>query len=78
MIHCWREGLSAESIRDEFPALTLEQVYGAIAHYLHNQAEIDAYLTDIAADFAHRASQQAAAYPEITARLRAAAEAPKR
>ena|ERR1044071_579182 len=39
----WR-GESPESIVDSFPALTLEQVYGAIAHYLSNQTEIDAYL----------------------------------
>ena len=39
----WR-GESPESIVDSFPALTLEQVYGAIAHYLSNQTEIDAYI----------------------------------
>ena len=27
-----------------FPALSLEQVYGAITHHLANRAEIDAYL----------------------------------
>jgi uncharacterized protein (DUF433 family) len=37
-------GDSAESIRDNFPTLSLEQVYGAIAYYLGHQAEIDVYL----------------------------------
>ncbi len=37
IIHCYREGLSAESIAESYPALTLEQVYGAIAFYLANQ-----------------------------------------
>jgi uncharacterized protein (DUF433 family) len=44
--HRFREGLSAESIAECFPALTLEQVYGAIAYYLAKQAEVDAYLAE--------------------------------
>ena len=39
----WR-GESPESTVDSFPAVTLEQVYGAIAYYLGHRAEIDAYL----------------------------------
>ena len=39
-----REGLSPESIAETFPALTLEQVYGAIAFYLANQQMVDDYL----------------------------------
>src|SRR6185295_656449 len=41
----WR-GESPESIVDSFPDLTLEQVFGAIAYYLANQSEIDAYLKE--------------------------------
>ena len=37
-------GQSAESIAQSFPVLTLEQVYGAIAFYLCNRLDIDAYL----------------------------------
>jgi hypothetical protein len=33
-----------QSIAQNFPLLTLEQVYGAIAFYLANTATIDAYL----------------------------------
>jgi uncharacterized protein (DUF433 family) len=36
-------GDSAEAIRDNFPTLSLEQLYGAIAYYLGHQATIDAY-----------------------------------
>jgi uncharacterized protein (DUF433 family) len=36
----------AESIAQSFPALTLEEVYGAIAFYLAHQTEIDAYLQE--------------------------------
>ena len=31
---------------DSYPALALEQVHGALAFYLANQNEIDAYLTE--------------------------------
>ena len=45
-------GVSAETIAGEcFPTLTLEQVYGAIAYYLANRSEIDAYLKQVNADF---------------------------
>ncbi len=44
IIYVFRQGLSPESIVQSFPLLTLEQVYGAIAFYLANRVEIDAYL----------------------------------
>lgn len=40
----FHEGHSAETIRQQYPALTLEEVYGSIAYYLAHAAEIDAYL----------------------------------
>ncbi|PSB36032.1 hypothetical protein C7B69_05070 [filamentous cyanobacterium Phorm 46] len=42
--YAFQQGLSPESIVQSFPLLTLEQVYGAIAFYLANRAEIEAYL----------------------------------
>ncbi len=44
IVYAFQKGLSPESIVQSFPLLTLEQVYGAIAFYLANRAEIDAYL----------------------------------
>jgi uncharacterized protein (DUF433 family) len=35
---------SPEAIAADFPALTLEQVYGALAFYFVNQAEFDDYI----------------------------------
>jgi len=46
IVYCYREGLSPEGIAECFPALTLEQVYGAIAFYLANQQMVDEYLLD--------------------------------
>ncbi len=40
------EGLSPEGILQQYPALTLEQVYGAIAYYLGHQDEVNACLKD--------------------------------
>lgn len=42
-MYSFQRGLSPESIVQSFPLLTLEQVYGAIAFYLANHSEIDAY-----------------------------------
>lgn len=40
----YKEGRSPESIRQEYPSLTLEQVYGAITYYLAHRDEVEAYL----------------------------------
>jgi hypothetical protein len=50
-VYAFQRGLSPESIVQSFPLLTLEQVYGAIAFYLANHSEIDAYLAAEAAAF---------------------------
>jgi uncharacterized protein (DUF433 family) len=44
LVFLFREGMSADSMVDSYPASTLEQVHGALAFYLANQKEIDAYL----------------------------------
>jgi uncharacterized protein (DUF433 family) len=51
IVYAFRNGLSPESIVQSFPLLTLEQVYGAIAFYLANRAEIDTYLLEEEAAF---------------------------
>jgi uncharacterized protein (DUF433 family) len=56
VVYAFRSGLSPESIVQSFPLLTLEQVYGTIAFYLANRAEIDAYL--VAAEEAFDAMPQ--------------------
>ena len=74
----WKEGLSPEAIRDDFPTLRLEQVYGAIAYYLANQIEIDSFLSALAADFEARRVEQQALHPELATKLRAALETAQR
>ncbi len=51
VVYAFRDGQTAESIAQSFPLLTLEQVYGAIAVYLANREEVDAYLEKEEEDF---------------------------
>lgn len=44
VIFVFRNGASPETIRQDFPSLSLAQVYGAIAFYLDNPDESEAYL----------------------------------
>lgn len=44
VVYAFRDGHSAEAIGEQYPALTLEEVYGAITYYLANRAEVDPYL----------------------------------
>jgi uncharacterized protein (DUF433 family) len=40
----FEQGCSPEAIRQQFPALSLEEVYGSIAYFLCNQEEVSIYL----------------------------------
>jgi len=44
VIAAYHQGTSPETIARQYPAVTLAEVYGAIAYYLQHQAEMDAYL----------------------------------
>lgn len=44
IVHAFRRGESPETICQNFELLRLEEVYGGIAYYLANRADIDAYL----------------------------------
>jgi uncharacterized protein (DUF433 family) len=75
LVYLYREGMSAEGMADCYPALTLEQVHGALAFYLANQVEIDAYLLEgqRAAESLHNQSRQSNA--ELIAKLQRARNA---
>lgn len=46
VVYAFLRGAAPESIAQSFPVLSLEEVYGAIAFYLANQAEVDALLAE--------------------------------
>src|SRR5260370_13960065 len=72
LVYLFREGMSVESMVESFPVLTLEQVHGALAFYLANQKEIDAYLAEgeRTAESQRQASKQTNA--ELIAKLQRA------
>jgi uncharacterized protein (DUF433 family) len=75
LVYLFREGMSVESMVESYPALNLEQVHGALAFYLANQIEIDAYLADgqRAAESQHQQSRQSNA--KLIAKLQRARNA---
>jgi uncharacterized protein (DUF433 family) len=44
VIHAFWEGATPEEICQDFPSLSLAQVYEAIAYYLKQREKVDAYL----------------------------------
>jgi uncharacterized protein (DUF433 family) len=44
-------GESPEGIAESFPALTLEQIFGALAYYLANRETVDRYLQESERNF---------------------------
>jgi uncharacterized protein (DUF433 family) len=75
LVYLFREGMSPESMVENYPALTLEQVPGALAFYLANQREVDAYLAEgqRTAESEHNQSRQTNA--ELIAKLQRARNA---
>jgi uncharacterized protein (DUF433 family) len=61
VVYAFLDGHSAEAIAQAFPALKLEQVYGAITYYLAHREEVDRYLESRRNDFdaARRAARDA-------------------
>jgi len=51
VVYAFLRGAAPESIAQSFPALSLEEVYGAIAFYLANQVEVDAMLASSDCEF---------------------------
>jgi uncharacterized protein (DUF433 family) len=69
VVYRWLEGLSPETIAECFPALSLEQVYGAITYYLSNRVEVDEYLRAADAEYESFRQRIRAQYPRLGARL---------
>jgi uncharacterized protein (DUF433 family) len=44
VIEAFNEGATAEEIAQQYPALSLGEVYSAVAYYLSHKADVDAYL----------------------------------
>jgi uncharacterized protein (DUF433 family) len=64
VVYGFQSGASLERIQQSYPALTLEQVYGAIAYYLANQETIDQYLIEGEKEFEKFQQASREKYPE--------------
>ncbi|HEY7126825.1 MAG TPA: DUF433 domain-containing protein [Ktedonobacterales bacterium] len=75
----WHQGETPEELQEDFPTLTLAQVYGAIAYYLDHKEQIDQYLAENKAQAQAQRAAAEAANPEWYAKMRQRmAEARKR
>jgi|ERR1035438_4828825 uncharacterized protein (DUF433 family) len=74
VVYNYKGGASPESIVESFGSLTLSKVYGALAFYLDNKAEIDAYLEQGEKDFEGTASPLSQSHPDLAAKLQRASQ----
>jgi uncharacterized protein (DUF433 family) len=72
VVCCFLGGESPEGIVESFPALDLEQAYGAIAFYLANRQAVDAHLERGQAEFNRLREEARRKYPLLYAKLEAA------
>ncbi|MBI3472348.1 MAG: DUF433 domain-containing protein [Candidatus Solibacter usitatus] len=72
VVYAFLRGESPDGIAESFPALSLEQVYGAIAFYLAHRDTIDAYLSAGKAEFARLREQTRRDHPSLYAKIEAA------
>ena len=81
VVNAFRQGHAPETICDQYPALDLEAVYGAIAFYLANREEVGRYLEGqerLWEDRRRQAEQSPSPVVERLRALKAAARQEKR
>src|SRR5262249_46368541 len=71
VVAAFHQGHSPETIQQQYPALTLEAVYGSIAYYLAHAAEVDAYLKRQEATWQEARARAEAKSSAVAERLRA-------
>ena len=69
IIYEYRDGAAPETIRQNFPTLSLEQVHGAIAFYLGHLEEAETYLRELEAKWDELERTAKPASPEIQQRI---------
>lgn len=74
LIASFEQGFSPETIQQQYPALSLEEVYGAIAWSLANVEEVSRYRERQNAVWRHWRTKAAAHPSSVVQRLRAARE----
>jgi uncharacterized protein (DUF433 family) len=72
VVCAYLKGKTTEGIQDSYSALNQEQIFGALAYYLHNRPLIDEYLRRQQAEFDRMRAEDRARRPEFYARMEAA------
>jgi len=72
VVYAFLNGESPENIAQNFPLLSLEQVYGAITFYLANRETVDAYLEEGESDLLRLQSACREKSPRLYQKLKAA------
>jgi uncharacterized protein (DUF433 family) len=72
VVACYQGGESPEKIAEEFPTVSLAQVYGAIAYYLENKKLIEDFIAEVDREFFSKVRPLSETNPELYARLEAA------
>ena len=69
IVHEYRDGAAPETIRQNFPILSLEQIHGAIAFFFGHPQDAETYLSDLDKkwDELERAAKPAS--PELQQRI---------
>ena len=70
--HAFLRGESPEDTAESFPAISLEQVFGAVAFYLANREMLDRYFQEEKTEFARLREQARRNNPALYARLESA------
>jgi uncharacterized protein (DUF433 family) len=70
----FQQGHLPETIQQQYPALSLEEVYGSIAWYLEHIEEAEQYLARQAAMWEHEREKAARRLSPVVQRLRALRE----
>ena len=69
VVYAFLRGESPEGIVESFPALTLEQVYGALSYYLAHRETVDEYLSEGKEEFVRLRAESRHKNPSLYARL---------
>ena len=69
VVSAFLRGESPEGIAESFPALSLEQIFGALAFYMANREIVDLYLSQDRAEFDALREQARLANPALYRKL---------
>jgi len=69
VVYAFLRGESPEGIAESFPALELEQIFGALTFYMANQGMVDRYLSEGRREFETLRQQMRLNHPALYAKL---------